>query len=242
MVPAGPAVAVTYDAARRAPETVKPMMQAPAEGMFHDVMSIQRARLQTWIAALALLALLASACTAAPAATPEPTPETSETEEATPEESESEEPTPEESEASTGDELDFTLDPNFGSTDLTAGFTPDPFTVAVVSGGPIDAEYLDGGCDGWATAAPDYQVTYTSGDQSLLRFYFVPDTTGDATLIINTPDGEWVCGDDSFEGLDPTVDFDDPEGGRYDVWIGSFDDGEQIDGELNVTELESNHP
>ena len=33
-----------------------------------------------------------------------------------------------------------------------------------------------------------------------------------------------------------------PEGGRYDVWIGSFEDGEQIDGELNVTELESNHP
>src|SRR5918996_1022738 len=199
------------------------MMHAPAEGTFHDVMSIQRARLQTWIAALALLALFASACTAAPAA-------------ATPE------PTPEESEASTGDELDFTLDPNFGSTDLTAGFTPDPFTVAVVSGGPIDAGYLGGGCDGWATAAPDYQVTYTSGDQSLLRFYFVPDTSGDATLIINTPDGEWVCGDDSYDGLDPTVDFDGPEGGRYDVWIGSYDDGEQIDGELHVTELDSNHP
>ena len=215
------------------------MMHAPAEGTFHDVMSIQRARLQTWIAALALLALFASACTAAPAAaTPEPTPEASETAEA----SESEEPTPEESEASTGDELDFTLDPNFGSTDLTAGFTPDPFTVAVVSGGPIDAGYLGGGCDGWATAAPDYQVTYTSGDQSLLRFYFVPDTSGDATLIINTPDGEWVCGDDSYDGLDPTVDFDGPEGGRYDVWIGSYDDGEQIDGELNVTELDSNHP
>jgi hypothetical protein len=205
------------------------------------MMSIQRARPQTWIAALALLALFASACTTAPAvASPEPTPEAAETEEATPEETEGEE-TPEESEVA-GDELDFTLDPNFGSTDLTAGFTPDPFTVDVVSGGPIDAEYLGGGCDGWATAAPDYQVTYTSGDQSLLRFYFVPDTTGDATLIINTPDGEWVCGDDSFDGLDPTVDFDDPDGGRYDVWIGSFDDGEQIDGELRVTELDSNHP
>lgn len=203
------------------------------------------------LAVLALLALLVCACTAAPAAatpaptpeaTPDATPEETETEEPTPEESESEEPSPEESEEPTGDELDFSLDPNFGGTDLSAGFTPDPFSVAIVSGGPIDAGYLGGGCDGWATAAPDYQVTYTSGSQSLLRFYFLPDTTGDATLIINTPDGEWVCGDDSHSTLNPTVDFNDPDGGRYDVWIGSFEQDEQIDGELNVTEIESNHP
>jgi hypothetical protein len=195
---------------------------------------------------LAVIILLVGACASPAAQTTAPTdaPATS-----TPTAAESDEPTPsaepsespeESSEAASG-ELDMSLPSNFGSTDLTAGFTPDPFSVDLVSGGPIDVTYLGSDCLGYATQASDYDVTYTAGNQSLLRFYFVADTA-DTTLIINAPDGSWHCNDDAPGTIDPVVDFASPEAGRYDVWIGSYASGTENSGTLFVTELESNGP
>jgi len=136
-------------------------------------------------------------------------------------------------------ELDPSLEGTFGSTDLTAGFTPDPFTAILTSGGSVDASYLGGGCTGFAAVAPDYEVTYTSGTSKLLRFYF--DTEEDTTLLINTPSGEWVCDDDAYFP-DPSIDFADPATGVYDIWVGSFAEGTSHSGTLSVTEQSSNHP
>lgn len=202
------------------------------------------------LAVLAVLAILATACSAQTAATPvsivtpAPTDQPSATQEPTeaPTEAPSEAPSGEPSEAPAGDELDYRLQPNFGSEDLTSGFTPDPFSVEVTSGGPIDASYLGGDCRGYATAAPDFDVTYTAGDLSLLRFYFVADGGEDTTLLINAPDTSWHCNDDAPGGLDPQFDFQDPDSGLYDVWIGSYEAGAEISGTLYVTELESNGP
>jgi hypothetical protein len=139
-------------------------------------------------------------------------------------------------------ELDWTLAPNFGSTELTSGFTPDPFEQAVTSGGPIDASYLGGDCRGFATAAPDFDVTYEAGSLTLLRFYFVADAADDTTLIINAPDGSWYCNDDAPGTIDPMFDFTNPESGLYDVWVGSYEPGTSVEGGLYVTELQSNAP
>ena len=142
------------------------------------------------------------------------------------------------------DELDWTLAPNFGTVDLRAGFTPDPHEESVTSGGPIDASYLGDDCRGWATAAPDLDVTYEAGTMTFLRFYFVADTAGeDTTIIVNAPDGTWSCNDDASGGtLDPMVDFASPQSGLYDIWIGSYDEGTAVSGTLYVTELSSNQP
>jgi hypothetical protein len=139
-------------------------------------------------------------------------------------------------------ELDWQLPPNYGSTDLAAGFTPDPFDQILTSGGPIDASYLGGDCRGWATAAPDFDVTYEAGSMSLLRFYFVADEAVDTTLIVNAPDGEWYCNDDAPGTLDPMLDFTSPEAGLYDIWVGSYEEGTAVQGTLYVTELSSNTP
>ena len=139
-------------------------------------------------------------------------------------------------------ELDWSLAPNFGSTELASGFTPDPFEQAVTSGGPIDASYLGGDCRGFATAAPDFDVTYEAGSLTLLRFYFVADAADDTTLIINAPDGSWYCNDDAPGTIDPMFDFTNPESGLYDVWVGSYEQGTSVEGVLYVTELESNAP
>ena len=137
--------------------------------------------------------------------------------------------------------LDFTLAPNYGAANVNSGFIPDPQSVSVTSGGVVDVSYLGGGCTGFAATAPDYRVSYTSANASLLRFYFVGNN-GDTTMIVNDPAGNFHCIDDSYGTLDPAVDFSNPAGGTYDIWIGSFASGTYISGTLYITELDGNHP
>jgi hypothetical protein len=206
--------------------------------------------LRAFAALLAAITLVLAACSTpaatSPSATATPDAEESEPAESTEptESAEESEPaeTDEESPAADADELDYTLASNFGSTDLTAGFSPDPFSVDMVSGGPIDVSYLGEECAGFATAASDYDVTYEAGDQDLLRFYFVADEAVDTTIIVNAPDESWHCNDDAPGTIDPMIDFENPESGRYDIWIGSYDEGAENAGTLYVTELESNSP
>jgi hypothetical protein len=136
--------------------------------------------------------------------------------------------------------LNFSLPANYGSTALTSGFVPDPFTRGITSGGSVDVSYLGGGCRGYATPAPDFSVNFTSGAFPTLRFYFIGG--GDTTMIINSPSGSYFCNDDSFGTLNPTIDFNSPASGRYDIWIGSFASGSFVSGTLYVTESTGNHP
>lgn len=136
------------------------------------------------------------------------------------------------------------LDPNqppiSGSTALTSGFVPDPFTVGTTGGGMTSAASLGGSCTGWTNAAPNFSVNYTAGAFPTLRFYFVGN--GDSTMIIRSPSGGFFCVDDSFGTLNPTIDFNSPASGRYDIWIGSFSQGGFVSGTLYVTENTGNHP
>jgi hypothetical protein len=129
---------------------------------------------------------------------------------------------------------------NYGSKNLTAGFAPDPATKDMSAGGPLDASYLGDDCRGYVTSVPDFNVAYTSGSTTLLRFFFVGN--GDTTLIVNSPSGDYFCGDDSYGTTNPTVDFDDPSSGRYDIWVGTYSSGPTISGTLSVTEVDSTHP
>src|SRR5690606_35830897 len=42
--------------------------------------------------------------------------------------------------------LNFSLPAVYGSSALTSGFVPDPFSVGVTGGGPANVSYLGGGC------------------------------------------------------------------------------------------------
>ncbi|NLX11095.1 MAG: SH3 domain-containing protein [Chloroflexi bacterium] len=136
--------------------------------------------------------------------------------------------------------LNFSLSPVYGSSAISSGFVPDPFTVGVTAGGPADVSYLGGGCTGYTSSAPSFSLNYTAGAFPLLRFYFIGG--GDTSLIINTPGGSYFCVDDSFGTLNPTIDFNSPASGRYDVWVATFNSGGSIGGTLYVTENSANHP
>ena len=130
---------------------------------------------------------------------------------------------------------------NFGRRALRGGFTPDPSTVNVVSGGGLDASTmgLAPGCRGYVTRQPDFIVDYANA-ASFLRFFAT--STGDTTLVINDGAGRWHCNDDSNGGLNPTVDIANPPSGQYDVWVGSYRARENLRSTLHVTELRSQHP
>ncbi len=116
--------------------------------------------------------------------------------------------------------LDMSLPPDYGSTSLTAGFMPDPFTVNLTGGGNVPVAYL-GGCAGYTSSAPDYSVYYTSGAFPTLRFYFMGGGS-DTTMVINTATASYICADDSYGTFNPTIDINNPVSGRYDIWIGGY--------------------
>lgn len=140
--------------------------------------------------------------------------------------------------------LDFTLEAHYGIGSLEPGFTPDPHRQRIVAGGSVDvsSQNLGSGCRGYAATAPDYSLRWGGG--SRLTFYFVAATTGDdTTMIINTPSGEWLCNDDGGSGtLNPAVSLNSAASGRYDIWIGTYNNGDFIEGELRVSELSVDVP
>lgn len=122
---------------------------------------------------------------------------------------------------------------NYGEEYLESGFDDDPRTVSLTSGGEIDASSLGGECTGMISRAPDFQLTYDAGN---LPLTFGVSSDSDATLVINAPNGEWYCDDDSGGGTDPEIRFDRPRSGVYDVWVGAFG-GDSGEAELFITEL-----
>jgi serine/threonine protein kinase len=140
-------------------------------------------------------------------------------------------------------EFNFRLAPTFGTESASSGFSPDPMTVPVSSGGPVDASYLDSGCRGYGAQAPDFRLQWGS-EGGLLRFFFVPDGDGEDTgLVVNVPNGSWHCNDDSYGTLNPTVEFTSAATGQYDVWVTTYGSpGEFLPGTLHITELSSVTP
>jgi len=117
-------------------------------------------------------------------------------------------------------ELDWTQPGLFGNINLDAGFTPDPHEISIMAGGD---SWLDGewgvDCIGYVnTAQADVVLDYTAGDWPL---FIYAESDEDTTLIVRAPDGQWHCNDDD-RGLDPGLAFDNPESGRYAIWVGTY--------------------
>ncbi|MES2834187.1 MAG: peptidase S1 [Pseudomonadota bacterium] len=128
--------------------------------------------------------------------------------------------------------LDPTAAPAFGQATLSAGFTPDPYLVDIVAGGDLDASSLGAGCAGGIASSPDFRVTYRAGAYPLS---FAAISGSDTTLVINGPDGQYHCDDDSGGEGDPFISFTRPQSGVYDIWVGVYGGG-TADAVLYVSE------
>ena len=109
--------------------------------------------------------------------------------------------------------------PTYGDVRLSEGFMPDPHRTNLTAGGSIDVSI--GNCSyGQVANAPDVDLYYTTSGGSDLFIYAVSGT--DTTILVNTPNGSWVCNDDGYGDGDPIVVIRNAPGGLYDIWVGTY--------------------
>lgn len=126
--------------------------------------------------------------------------------------------------------------PTFGTVTLENGFEEDPHQVELVAGGTMDAAVMAGGdCVGNVAGRPDVDLMYTAGNDWQLNLYVTSET--DTTLVVNLPDGTWVCNDDA-EGYNPALNFETPQSGLYNIWIGTYGDSDNGAATLNISEID----
>lgn len=136
-------------------------------------------------------------------------------------------------------DLDFSLEPQYGMKNLTAGFLPDPHVVSITAGGENNIDEVGMDCVGFVASKPDFRLHWSGVSDQLSVFFKADNQENDATILVNSPANEWHCNDDmSEESLDPGLYFNNPPKGQYDIWVGSYYEDEFISGELNISETE----
>lgn len=137
--------------------------------------------------------------------------------------------------------LDLSLPATAGDYSLEAGFLPDPFQIEVMAGGSVDADENGAGdddmyCAGMVTAAPTVELNWT-GEGGPLSLFIESDV--DTTLVVNMPDGSWMCDDDGGVGFDAALEFESAPSGVYDIYVGRFSGTDTSPAVLNVSEFEA---
>ena len=131
---------------------------------------------------------------------------------------------------------DVNLRPNYGEMSLEAGFANDPRVIELRAGGDMNADRIGSNCRGYITNQPDYRLHYEAGSLPLI---ISVDAESDTTLVVNAPDGSFYCDDDGGEGLNPSIRFDGPKSGRYEIWVGTYSSGDSQPARLYISELGS---
>jgi len=114
---------------------------------------------------------------------------------------------------------------------------PDPQVVHGTSGGAVQASNLNPGCTGWIGQNPNHLVN-VAAPMSNLRIIVGTAGGQDTTLVVQKPDGTYVCDDDS-EGMNPIVEGPINTPGIHRVWVGSYTRSELIPYTLGFSELGS---
>ncbi len=130
---------------------------------------------------------------------------------------------------------------NFGTITLATGFTPDPHVEQGTSGAGAtgrDASTLDANCRGQIDSTPDHLLVATTA-MSNLRI--MANSQSDTTLVVHKPDGSYACNDDG-DGLNPVVVIQGAPAGTYQIFVGSYTEGENASYKLGISELDSVTP
>lgn len=109
---------------------------------------------------------------------------------------------------------------NFGTVTLAAGFNPDPHVVEGTSGGQVRADAKSSECKGWIAEDPDH-VLIAATEFSLMRLV-VSAGEADTTLVVQRPDGVFLCDDDGGGSRQPLVSGAFAPG-TYRIWVGTFE-------------------
>jgi hypothetical protein len=135
---------------------------------------------------------------------------------------------------------DLSAEPTFGSLLMDATLGSQRTTTRVMSGGPVSASDLGDDCAGHISEAPTTRVDYSGGGA---RLRLVASSQSDVSLVVRSPEGEWLCNDDAPYGdFDPFLEIEAPVAGHYDVWVGAvgwaWSTGDPTPTELYVINLQ----
>ncbi len=111
--------------------------------------------------------------------------------------------------------------PTAGAITLATGFQPDPTTATGTAGGTVDATTMNPACRGYVQPQPNHTLLASSAFASLR--VLVNGGNEDTTLVVQKPDGTFVCDDDT-EGRNPVVQFATTPG-MHRIWVGSYQPG-----------------
>lgn len=126
--------------------------------------------------------------------------------------------------------------PLYGTITLSGGFSPDPHTATVSAGGSSANPVSGSGCTGYLNlSAPDLDLNYSSSGS--LPLTISASAERDVSLVVYTPDGRWLCDDDSGEGLDPMITISSPRSGNYNVWVATYASGSTVQATVGFSEL-----
>jgi hypothetical protein len=120
--------------------------------------------------------------------------------------------------AALAQDVDLSVGGSYGHIALSTGF-PGPYKITLPAGGAVSANGLGEGCVGIISERALYSVDFTAG---ALPLFFTASSRDDTTLAVHTPDGKWLCDDDSFGDHNPMVRAPAPASGRYQVFIGVY--------------------
>ncbi len=108
------------------------------------------------------------------------------------------------------------LDPSLGGAAQLLATAP------VVSRDPFRALPVSGHCPGFTGIdAPDLVLTLEGPED---QFSLMAMSPTDLVMAARSPDGLWLCNDDSY-GLHPGLTFDNAPAGEYHIFVGTFGQG-----------------
>jgi hypothetical protein len=131
---------------------------------------------------------------------------------------------------------DPAADQTSATVDLRAGFIMDPYLLPVVGKAETSAAKVMAGCNGFVAAKPAVVVNW-AGDAPQLNFFVYSDD--DPVLVIQKPDGSFVCNDDAgARTVNPLVTIKQPASGAYKIHVGAANDKQPALGFLGITQNE----
>ncbi|KXK24878.1 MAG: hypothetical protein UZ15_CFX003000139 [Chloroflexi bacterium OLB15] len=96
-------------------------------------------------------------------------------------------------------------------------------------------------CEGFVSATPTISVTLPLAFPYLRVFFIAEDPQIDPVLVVRMPDGQWYCGDDVQQNLNPQVDIvGNAATGLASVWVGTYDGSTPARGTLYLTRGQAN--
>lgn len=119
------------------------------------------------------------------------------------------------------------------------GHPPITMSASTLSGGELEARHSGPDCVGFVDPTPTLIVHFSG--QTLPHLRFSVESPEDTVLLIRGPRGNFFCNDDAHD-LNPEIVFQNASIGRYEVWVGSYDQHERHQAVVTMTQVRRQNP